>query len=708
LTLSCQGLSSVSFRIGLNAGAQRCVNSLLDVLNVATLYVGASGHVTFHCVTMADSSALACDTTSSPAPAPMSPMEFTNENLVKFNTFDTYSTPQQAKKNIGKFVPPEEGAVAGTPQSISKALLGLTRAGKNPSTPYLFLTYDTAEHRDAALALILGAVSSRSKPWTMEPISNWDLNVTHKRGKRDREGPASAKAGGGLEEGPSVAPWVNVPYSDQLLRKQEHCKGILKTINKYSAVRDGSLRTGAMLSTVIPSTMLAGYRNNIQLSCGYSKDGLPLCGFNAGQSVEGNVSVIPPHTIPTVHPIAIAVADSFLEKVFEPHKVIFTMYCKATQTGFWRKLHIRHNKESEVMLDIEANPTGFDEGALNVIRAALSAWASEFRAPVLPAEVDPSSEDSAAVATITAKFVSLLFHLYGGTSTAPNDLPREVLYGGPTLDQTLFDLHFDLSAEAFFQVNRPTTELLLRRVVAEAELDASKTVLLDLCCGTGTIGLCLSKHVKRVIGVEMVEAAVENAKVNAIRNGVTNASFVCGRVEHALKGVLDDVLRSDAALLSSTAPDIVAILDPPRCGVHNSVLKWLRNCNAVRRIVYISCDQRALETDCEPLCKPASKNLPGYPFRVCNAFGVDLFPHTPHVEMIVTLRRVSKAELEEIAASAGARHEATAAAAATTVSPVPAIVDSAPPRNGAAEELQSKPTQPAAESALHDVSSASN
>jgi tRNA (uracil-5-)-methyltransferase len=141
---------------------------------------------------------------------------------------------------------------------------------------------------------------------------------------------------------------------------------------------------------------------------------------------------------------------------------------------------------------------------------------------------------------------------------------------------------------------------------------------------------------------------VENAKVNAQRNGVSNATFVCGKVENAVKGVLDEIMDQYRAT-PSVIPDIVAILDPPRSGMHNTVLKWLRNCPAVRRLVYISCDQRALEVDCEPLCKPASKNFGGWPFKVCNAFGVDLFPHTPHVEMIVTMRRVAKAELEAIA-----------------------------------------------------------
>jgi tRNA (uracil-5-)-methyltransferase len=578
------------------------------------------------------------------SPVSTGPMEFANANLIKLNTFDEFSSIQQAKKVIGKFVPPAEGAAEGTPEATSRALKGLVRGGKNPSMPYLFLSYDTPENRDEALKAILGTVKTRAKEWVQEEVTARDMQVTHKKGKRERDG---TQVGGAAEQGPSVAPWMNLAYKEQLDRKQEHCRGILKTINKYSAIREGSMRTGAMLTTVVRSPMLVAYRNNVQLSCGLTGDGAPMVGFNAGQSVEGVQAVIPPHDVPTVHPIALAVTDAFMSAVFEPRKEALPMYTKAAQRGFWRKLHIRHNKEAEVLLDIEVNPTGIEPAVLDEARAALREWASGYVASVPPAEWE--SEDLAApAASTTSRFVSLQWHFYAGTSTAPNDLPREVLFGGPTLLQTLFDLQFDLSPEAFFQVNRLGTEHLLQRVVTEAELNSEKTILLDLCCGTGTIGLCLSKHVQRVVGVEMVPGAVENAKVNAQRNGVSNATFVCGKVENAVKGVLDEIMDQYRAT-PSVIPDIVAILDPPRSGMHNTVLKWLRNCPAVRRLVYISCDQRALEVDCEPLCKPASKNFGGWPFKVCNAFGVDLFPHTPHVEMIVTMRRVAKAELEAIA-----------------------------------------------------------
>ncbi|RHW74503.1 Ribosomal protein L11 methyltransferase (PrmA) [Trypanosoma brucei equiperdum] len=174
-------------------------------------------------------------------------------------------------------------------------------------------------------------------------------------------------------------------------------------------------------------------------------------------------------------------------------------------------------------------------------------------------------------------------------------------------------------------------ELLLRETVAVAEL-TPETTLLDLCCGTGTIGIALAKHVKRVIGIELVESAVRDARLNAERNGVRNATFNCGRVEHLLPSVISQLSPEDRK-------DIVAILDPPRAGVTPTVLKWIRGTATIRRLVYISCEQKALQRDCPPLTKPATKAYRESPFNVVAGFAIDMFPHTPHVEMVAVLSR---------------------------------------------------------------------
>jgi tRNA (uracil-5-)-methyltransferase len=121
---------------------------------------------------------------------------------------------------------------------------------------------------------------------------------------------------------------------------------------------------------------------------------------------------------------------------------------------------------------------------------------------------------------------------------------------------------------AFFQVNTTGAEALcelLRSLVGATK----ETVLLDVCCGTGTLGLSLASSVKRLIGIEMCAPAVEDARANAARNGITNALFIAKKAEEATLSVLENLSAAEKRSL-------VAIVDPPRAGLHTDVLKALR------------------------------------------------------------------------------------------------------------------------------------
>ncbi len=158
----------------------------------------------------------------------------------------------------------------------------------------------------------------------------------------------------------------------------------------------------------------------------------------------------------------------------------------------------------------------------------------------------------------------------------------------------------------------------------------ARTLVLDVCCGTGTIGLTVAKHVKRVVGLELVPQAVEDAKANAALNSVTNAEFVCGRAETTIKQVL-----------ASCADDMdmaVAIVDPPRSGLHNDVVAALRN-SKLNRIVYVSCNPATLADNVQRLAGPVSKRYSGRAFVPVAAQAVDMFPHTSHCELIMLLER---------------------------------------------------------------------
>ncbi|KEG13583.1 tRNA (uracil-5-)-methyltransferase [Trypanosoma grayi] len=539
--------------------------------------------------------------------------EHSNENLLKFDTHDKYSTTSAIRKMIMKELPPPKTNLP--PQPLFN---GLIRIGKNPNSPLLFLAFQTPEESAAAAELLRGMLFRGKKQWYEVPVTQRDLQLTHKGGgkKRSRDEETAETSGQS-----KVSKWEGCAIEEQLSRKKRHCLQVMKAIAPSKETYE-QLFTG-----IHASPELTGYRNHVQLSFGYTESGEPSIGFLKGSMVEGTCAIdsVLEKDIVTMHPLAKAVAHTVLSVQNEfsaPDKGGLKVFDKITQQGFWRKLQVRHNVLGETMVDVEVDIESVEESVANEVKERLSA--------VLQSD-DLKTQLQAVTGKDTAAIVSAQYHHGTGISSPPSDVPRHILFGAPTLTEHLSGRQFELSPTSFFQINTAGMELLLRETVAVAALSTA-TTLLDLCCGTGTIGLTLARYVKRVIGIELVASAVQDAKLNAERNNVTNATFHCGRVEQLLPDVINALPAEDRA-------DIVAILDPPRAGVTPTVLKWIRGTPTIRRVVYISCEQKALERDCPPLTKPTTKAYRGLPFVVAAGFAVDLFPHTPHVEMVVVLAR---------------------------------------------------------------------
>ena len=194
----------------------------------------------------------------------------------------------------------------------------------------------------------------------------------------------------------------------------------------------------------------------------------------------------------------------------------------------------------------------------------------------------------------------------------------ETLYGSGTLEDELCGLRFRLSPAAFYQVNHDQAEKLYEKAIAFAELTGKETVL-DLYCGSGTITLCLAKHAKNVIGVEIVDAAIRDAKENAARNGITNAEFFCADAGQAAARFAE----------AGTQPDVI-VIDPPRKGVSEEVIEAMAKMDP-ERIVYVSCDPATLARDV--------KRLQEKGYRAQKAHAFDLFPRCAHVESVVLLTK---------------------------------------------------------------------
>ena len=210
----------------------------------------------------------------------------------------------------------------------------------------------------------------------------------------------------------------------------------------------------------------------------------------------------------------------------------------------------------------------------------------------------------------------------------------EILSGKGYYEEILCGLTFTVSPFAFFQVNTLVFEKMLKLIGSFAEIDQD-TTLFDICCGTGAIGLCLSHNAKRVIGVELIEQAVlnarENTKMNKANLDEDKIEFHAGKAEVVLPPIVSDV--------SSSGVKIIGIVDPPRSGLHREVLKCLRTCKGLDRLVYVSCNAQSQMRDLAYLCYDVKSKRKAPPFKPVKAVGADLFPHTSHIESIVLLER---------------------------------------------------------------------
>ncbi len=193
-----------------------------------------------------------------------------------------------------------------------------------------------------------------------------------------------------------------------------------------------------------------------------------------------------------------------------------------------------------------------------------------------------------------------------------------LLYGDDYITDVLAGLKFRLSAQSFYQVNHDTAEILYAKAAEYAGLTGGETVL-DLYCGTGTIGLSMAGKVREIIGVEIVPQAIEDAKINAEINGISNARFICGDAEKALEELRKEGLKPQAV-----------ILDPPRKGCSPSVTETVAKI-APQRVVYVSCDPATLARDCGKFAE--------YGYKALKAAPVDMFPKTGNVETVVQLAR---------------------------------------------------------------------
>jgi len=197
---------------------------------------------------------------------------------------------------------------------------------------------------------------------------------------------------------------------------------------------------------------------------------------------------------------------------------------------------------------------------------------------------------------------------------------EHLLGGRDHIRESVGGLTFRVSANSFFQTNTRQAERLFDLVVESTGLAGTETVI-DLYSGTGAISLLLARRARWVYGVELTQAAVDDAGANAAANGITNCTFLAGEVRFVLPSLIAKGVTAE-----------VVVADPPRAGFHPKALHALITL-AARRIVYVSCNPTTLARDLGELARGG--------YRVEWVQPVDMFPHTPHIEAVARLERVA-------------------------------------------------------------------
>ena len=382
----------------------------------------------------------------------------------------------------------------------------------------------------------------------------------------------------------------SLPYEEQLRLKESQLRELL----------DAAVQEPYAFEGVKESPRRLAYRNKMEFSFGDAfKDGPLALGMHKRGGFYDIVTTDCCQIVDEDYRRILACTLEYFQEQGLP------FYHRLRHTGYLRHLLVRKGaRTGEILVDLVTTTQlaeGQEAGEASE-REIETAWAERLRA----LELD-------------GRIVGIL-HTYNDSlaDVVQNDR-TEILWGRDYFYEELLGLRFKISPFSFFQTNSLGAEVLYstaREYIGETK----DRVIFDLYSGTGTIAQILAPVAVKVVGVEIVEEAVEAARVNAQLNGLSNCSFIAGDV---LK-VVDELQEK---------PDLI-VLDPPRDGIHPKALQKIIDFG-VERIVYISCKPTSLARDLEL--------LQGRGYRVEKAVGVDMFPWTGNCETVVLL---SKGEID--------------------------------------------------------------
>lgn len=380
--------------------------------------------------------------------------------------------------------------------------------------------------------------------------------------------------------------WQQLPYPDQLEAKQKWVSDSLERIGKVE---------GSHILPIMGSELLTGYRNKLEFTFSHSRW---LTDEEIRSAAEFTERRALGFHIPGRFDKVLDINHCYLQP--EPSNAIRNFVRTAAmernlpffdivnKAGFLRNVTVRNNLAGDVMVIFS-----FFRDDPEAIAALLGSVKQAF-----------------------PRITSLAYVINGKANDTIQDLDIQVFHGNDHLIERMEDLQFRISPKSFFQTNTTQALNLYRTVRDWATLEGGETVY-DLYTGTGTIALFLARHCARVVGLEYVPEAIEDAILNADLNGIRNADFFAGDIR---------LLLTPEFMEAHGRPDVI-ITDPPRTGMHEDVVKAILTARP-RRIVYVSCNPATQARDLAILSEQ---------YNVERCQPVDMFPYTHHVENVALL-----------------------------------------------------------------------
>ncbi len=382
--------------------------------------------------------------------------------------------------------------------------------------------------------------------------------------------------------------WQMLPYEQQLQYKQQQVADQLKRIGHVEL---------PVIQPILGSPLQTNYRNKLEFTfCTHryrTQEELqaaegeilapePALGFHAPGLFDKVVPIYQCYLQPEPTNTLLKVLREYTEQHQLPY------YDHRMHTGWLRNVMLRVARTGEVLVNLVVKTEKKKE------REALleHIWENVPGITSLHYTINPKVNDTV------------------------HDLDVQLYKGKGYIEETLEDYRFIISPKSFFQTNTYQAEALYRVTREFAGLTGNE-VLYDLYCGTGSIGIFCSKGAKKVIGIEVVEDAIEDAKKNAALNGLEHCLYYAGDVAD---------ICTDDFFAEHGRPDVI-ITDPPRAGMHEKLVQQLLKMRAPK-IVYVSCNPATQARDLQLLCTD---------YKVTRLQPVDMFPHTHHIENVALL-----------------------------------------------------------------------